>query len=409
MLRMGISMKKILFVINTLGGAGAENALLTLINKIPDNYEISLYVLTGQGELIHRVPDKVRLCNKTFDDSSVLSKRGKRQLAKNILKAMFRHGAIFKNIGYLITNIFYMLKNGKIYPDKLLWKVLSDGGDIIHGQYDLAVAYLEGGSTYYVMDHIKAHKKVAFLHIDYSSAGYNRKLDRNCYLKYDKIYTVSREVEQQFLKVYPECNKITEVFENLIDQKKIRERANLSEGFEDDFDGTRILTVGRLTKQKAYEVSVDAMKILKDRGIKARWYVLGEGEERKTLESQIEKLKLKKDFLLLGATSNPYPYYKQTDLYVHASRFEGKSIAIQEAQTLGCAILVSDCSGNREQIVHGLDGRMCKLDSKALADEIEYMINHPAQCEEYRKKSLSKDFSDRERIEKFLELCNKMP
>ena len=62
MLRMGISMKKILFVINTLGGAGAENALLTLINKIPDNYEISLYVLTGQGELIHRVMSKVEWC-----------------------------------------------------------------------------------------------------------------------------------------------------------------------------------------------------------------------------------------------------------------------------------------------------------------------------------------------------------
>ena len=93
---------------------------------------------------------------------------------------------------------------------------------------------------------------------------------------------------------------------------------------------------------------VPAMKLLKDQGIKARWYVLGEGELRNKLQQKIDSLGLKEDFLLLGAKENPYPYYKQCDLYVHATRFEGKSIAIQEAQVLGCTILVSDCSGNRE-------------------------------------------------------------
>ena len=92
----------------------------------------------------------------------------------------------------------------------------------------------------------------------------------------------------------------------------------------------RILTVGRLTAQKAYEVAVDAMKLLKDQGIKARWYVLGEGELRNKLQQKIDSLGLKEDFLLLGAKENPYPYYKQCDLYVHATRFEGKSIAIQD-------------------------------------------------------------------------------
>lgn len=55
----------------------------------------------------------------------------------------------------------------------------------------------------------------------------------------------------------------------------------------------------------------------------------------------------------------PYPYYRQTDIYVHATGYEGKSIAIQEAQTLGCAIVASEC--NREQITDGEDGFCARL------------------------------------------------
>ena len=61
------------------------------------------------------------------------------------------------------------------------------------------------------------------------------------------------------------------------------------------------------------------MKIIKDSGCKARWYVLGEGSEREMLEKKIAQLGLQKDFLLLGAVENPYPYYVQTDIYVHAT------------------------------------------------------------------------------------------
>ena len=69
----------------------------------------------------------------------------------------------------------------------------------------------------------------------------------------------------------------------------------------------RLLTVGRLTYQKAYDVAIDAMKRLKDAGQRARWYVLGEGDQRKTLERKIAALGLKDDFVLLGAVENPYP------------------------------------------------------------------------------------------------------
>ena len=69
---------------------------------------------------------------------------------------------------------------------------------------------------------------------------------------------------------------------------------------------------------------------------------------------------------------------KQADIYVHASRFEGKSIAIQEAQILGKPMVVSDCSGNREQVCHGKDGLMCGLTPDSLAENIMLLLEDEA-------------------------------
>ena len=398
-------MKKVLFVINTLGGAGAEKALLELLKRFPkEQYEISLYVLLDQGELILQVPSHVKVLNREYSDASVLSREGKKVLNKKIWKRLWIHGAVFRNFPFLIRNTVAMIKKGKISPDKLLWRVMSDSGQVIREHYDMAIAYLEGGATYYVHDHVNADRKFTFLHVDYGFAGYTRELDKNCYPDFERIFTVSDEVKKSFVKAYPECSKDTYVFHNLIDQKEIRRKAELPGGFEDSYDGKRILTVGRLTAQKAYEISIDAMKILKDHGIKARWYVLGEGELRGKLQSQIDRLGLQKDFLLLGAKSNPYPYYKQCDLYVHATRFEGKGIAIQEAQTLGCTILVSDSSGNREQVIQDEDGMMCKLTPEDVSRNIEALLGDPQKCEKLGQKASVKLSSEQKDVLKLFQI-----
>ena len=296
-------MKKVLFVINTLGGAGAEKALLELLKRFPENeYEVLLYVLLAQGELIHQVPKQVKILNQSYSDASVLSKKGKHILNRQIFKRLFVRGAIFKNLGYMLKNMAEMLKKGKLYPDKLLWRVMADSAQVIDGHYDMAVAFLEGGSTYYIHDHIRADRKVTFLHVDYSYAGYSRSLDRDCYLNFDRVFTVSDEVKKSFLEVYPECRSYTGVFHNLLDNEEIIRKSKLAGGFEDAYDGKRILTVGRLTAQKAYDIAIDAMKILKDHGVKAKWYVLGEGELRDRLQIKINHLGLKDDFISVEKT-----------------------------------------------------------------------------------------------------------
>lgn len=398
-------MKKILFVINTLGQAGAETALLELLRQIdPKQYEVSLFVLMGQGEMISQVPDYVKICNRTFRDCSVLSAEGRKGLVRTILKAMLRRGTVLRLFPYLLKNFLAMRKRGKVLPDKLLWRVLSDGADRLQEEYDLAVAYLEGGSTYYVADWVKAKSKAAFVHVDYAQAGYTKELDLDCYRKYTKVFAVSDEVKTAFLKVYGECTGKTEVFHNILNPESIRNKAQSGQGFAEPFDGTRIVSVGRLTTQKAFEVSIDAMKLVKDAGRRVRWYVFGEGDQRKMLEERIAKLGMQEDFLLPGAVSNPYPYMKQADIYVHASRFEGKSIAIQEAQILGKPILVSDCSGNREQVLQDVDGLLCEFSAEGICEGILQLLDDADKRERLGRAAAEKNKAENTEIVKLLSL-----
>lgn len=387
-------MKKILFVINTLGRAGAEKALTELLKKVNDNkYEVYLYVIMGQGELIHDIPSHVRVLNSRYDDSSVLTAAGRHQMAKKVCGAFFRNGSLFKKTGLLIKNMIVMAKNRRFSADKLLWRILSEGAQRFDISFDLAVAWLEGASAYYVAEYVKAGKKVVFIHIDYESAGYTRELDQGCYEDYDKIYTVSEEVRSHFLAFYPEYEGKTDVFHNIINKEEILRKAGEGGGFADGYEGFRILSVGRLTWQKAYDVAIEAMKILKDKECQIRWYVLGEGDQRKKLEKKIKKLDLQDDFRLLGAVDNPYPYYVQTDLYVQAGRYEGKSIAIQEAQVLGCAVIASDRSGNREQIVDGEDGMLCELSPEAVAENVEKLYRDEEKRRAFKKAVQLKNLS----------------
>jgi len=383
--------KKVLFVINTLGQAGAEVALLELLRSMdPAEYEISLYVLMEQGELLSRIPEHVRLLNDRYAQVSVLGREGSGKMVSTVLRALVTRGTIFRRFPYLVSNLAAMIRRGRIWPDKLLWRVISDGAKRLEETFDLAVAYLEGGSAYYVADYVKARKKAAFIHIDYGQAGYTRKLDQDCYLRYDSIFTVSGEVKEHFLAAYPECGRRTEIFHNQMDQEEIKRRSREVGGFTDSYSGIRILTVGRLTYQKAYDYAITALKLLKEEGYPVKWYVLGEGNQRTVLEKKIEEYSLQEDFLLPGAVANPYPYYAQTDIYVHATRFEGKSIAIQEAQILGCPIIASDCSGNREQIVNGADGLLCDLDPETIKESIAVLIK-----DEEKRKALGRAAADK--------------
>ena len=286
----------------------------------------------------------------------------------------------FSLLFYLITNLRTQLKKHRLQPDKLCWRIIAQGTPVPDQTYDLAVAYLEGGSTYFVADAVHAKKKAAFVHIDYADAGYHKGLDLDSYSRIDRIFSVSKEACESFCRIYPEYQDKCFLFRNILDTKQIRSRRIKNLAPNDPFIKSRarykLLTVGRLNYQKAYDIAIPALRILRDRGYDVDWFVLGEGSLKKELCRQIDRENLTGHFVLLGSKENPYPYSRLADLYVHATRFEGKSIAVQEAKILGCPILVSDCNGNREQVKDGVDGSVCALTPESVSTKIEELLEN---------------------------------
>lgn len=106
----------------------------------------------------------------------------------------------------------------------------------------------------------------------------------------------------------------------------------------------------------------------------------------------------------MGKKDNPYPYIKQADIYVHATRYEGRSMAIEEAQILGKAVAASDCTGNCEQIISGYNGVLFRLTVRDIADEIERLIDNPELRKICEKNAQEKSFEHPEDIKDFLSL-----
>lgn len=404
-------MKKILFVMNTMGRAGAERALIALMNTLPkDKYEISLQVLINRGELFDEIPPHVTLLNKKPDNRSVLSLSGKAALIKTTVGCFFYRLRGFKLLGYLFSNLFSQIKKHHICPDKLLWRIIANGTKPPQETYDLAVAYLEGGSTYFVADFVNATKKAAFIHIDYEKAGYTRELDLDAYKKIDRIFSVSKEAGDSFCRLYPEYEEKRFLFRNIIDSDRIkkqsREALPASDPFMQSTAEYRLLTVGRLSWQKAYDIAIPTLRIMRNHGFSIDWFILGEGPLEKDLQKQIDDESLTEHFILLGSKANPYPYYKLADLYIHATRFEGKSIAIEEAQVLGKAIIASDCTGNREQITHNVSGYLLPLKPETIAEQIEELLLDSSKRKAFEEASSAVSLVHPEDMNAFLTLLS---
>ena len=371
--------KKILFVINTMGQGGAEVALLALVKELPRliDCRIDLYVIMGQGELIDSLPSHVNLLNKKADTTDVLSKAGRIRLYRHTAAKLISRFSGVRNLPYTIKNYRKMRRDGNVIPKNLLWKAVSDGSKPPREKYDLAIAYIEGASTYFVADKVNADVKAAFVHTDYRMAGYSRELDHGCYSRFQAIYCVSQEVRNTFLSEYPELRDRVHIFRNIIDPNSIIEKSKSGAGFDDDFDGIRIISLGRLVKLKAFDTAIEATRILKERGHRIRWYVLGEGEERAHLENQIRSCGLEKEFFLCGTVRNPFPYMRESQIFVQCSKYEGQSVAVREAKVLGLPIVLSLSNGNRDQITDGVDGIYVGTDAHSVADGIERLITNP--------------------------------
>ena len=378
--------KKILFVTNTMGRAGAEKCLQALLELLdPSQYDLSVYSIINRGELYSDMPAYVHILNKNPCTKSVLDRAGLAAIGRQILWSLLKKCSFITYIPYFLRVLFHQIRVKRLDFSKLFWMLLARNAQRFDEEYDLAVAFIEGAATYYVANYVKARKKATYVHIDYLAAGYSPKLDRKYYDKFDRVFCVSDTVRKVFLTAYPEYGEKTFFFHNMVPRERILRLSKEGEGFTDGFDGLRILTVGRLHYQKAYDLAIPALAELRRRGHNVRWYVIGEGAEEDNLRALIRQNGVEDSFILLGTTPNPYPFIAGCDIYSQASRFEGWCIALAESLVLARPVLASRCAGNEEQVTDGETGVLIDLSTENIVEGMDKLITSPELREKFTR------------------------
>jgi glycosyltransferase involved in cell wall biosynthesis len=176
----------------------------------------------------------------------------------------------------------------------------------------------------------------------------------------DAISVVSKGAAADFGKMFPSLSKKVVVIPNPVFSDDIlkRREEKVSHPYFDDKKFPVILAAGRLEKVKNYIFLLDAFSILLQ-NTEARLIILGEGEERRSLEQHVEELGITERVSLPGNVNNPFAFMSRCDVFALSSEYEGLPSVLIEALACGCNIVSTDCpNGPAEILDHGRFGRL---------------------------------------------------
>lgn len=395
--------KSILFVIDSLHCAGAEKSLTTLLSLLDySKYEVDLQLFGYGGALEELLPKEVNLLKPlkytSFCDLSIKS----------------AIGYSLKHFDYkmLLSRLKFTLairKEKYSNPQKarVFWEKVSNVVEKNEKEYDIAISYAQGVPTFYVADKIKAKKKYAWVNVSYRLKDEDKRFQEKYYDKYNNIIAVSDSAKDIFLETFPKYTDKLKIIYDINDGNFISKMADSGQGYDDNFEGLRILTVGRLANQKGYDIALEACKMLKEIGINFRWYSLGIGPLKDEIEKYISDNNLEDNFKLLGVKANPYPYIKNCDIYVQTSKFEGFGLAIAEARMLNKPIVTTRFDAVYNQMIDRKNGLVVDMNAEGVAKGILELINDKGLNDDIVNYLKSEKKGNIEELDKFYDLIGR--
>lgn len=386
---------------------GAETALVGLLNALdPARVDVDLFLYDHRGEMMQFIPKWVNLLPQIPKYSVLerpiveLVKRGfwgiaaARMWAKRISKVAYkRSGSKLENNGGLDK----MSKCTTPLLPKINQSVT----------YDLAISFLTPHRI--VAEKVKAKKKIAWIHTDYTRVWVDAEEELKVWQKYDYVASISSDVTNTFLQVFPSlAPKIVEI-ENILSPKFVRKRAEL-EDTDKEFrqtDKISLLSIGRYSEQKNYDNVPDICKrLIGKTKLNIKWYIIGYGGDEALIRQKIKEAGMEEHVILLGKRSNPYPYIKACDIYVQPSRYEGKSVTVREAQMLCKPVVVTNYPTAPSQIRSGVDGVIVPMDNEGCANGLAEVICDKPLQERIIAHLKTHDYGNESEVEKIYTLIN---
>lgn len=385
---------------------GIAKSLLALFNELKDRYEIDLLLMKQEGLFLQLIPNNVRLLPEPIRHE--FRDPHPRHIFVNFKSLSTVQWLSW--IGYSVKCSIGRLTGGLHRHIQVMDKWLGKHTPAQKKHYDAAIAYQGGRCIYYLVENVDADIKIGYVHSDYSKNETDFMLkptDRDFFPRLDFVVTISAECQMSLKKEFPEIADKFIVIENICSPNYINRLSLSGDSFKDKFGGYRIVTMGRFDiKTKGFDLALDACRILIDKGLNIRWYVLGDGIERPTLESMIRDRNLTNNFILLGAKINPYPYIKDADIYVQPSRVEGKSVALDEVKALSKPIVVTDFSTVFDQFIDNKTALICKKEATDIAKKISNLILNCDLRDNLSQNLKAEKVGNEEQAEVFISLIN---
>jgi glycosyltransferase involved in cell wall biosynthesis len=371
---------KLLFLIPSLTGGGAERTLINLLKKLDyDRFEINLVIVLKDGIYLKEVPIEVRCI------------------------FLFQNKIFVRVLAWLQKKVSFTFILRKVFKLK------------VSGQYDLGISFLDGNFTDLLFFIKSVKKRVTWVHSSYrtnqnfakfyKNEKYVQKLKTERYAQLDGIYFVSNDAKQEFIEVFGDYPKM-EVIYNFIDSKSVLEKSEM--GTVKTSNSFQFIAIGSLLPVKGFDRLIRASKIVQEKGFDFKVSILGSGPEYKNLEAYVNSINLQTNIDFLGFVKNPYPMLKSVDVFVMSSVSEALPTVLCEAMILGKATLVTNCSGCREIVANGEYGLMAQQTDQSLAENMIKYISDPSLVICYELKSLerAKLFDDQLVLQEYNKILN---
>ena len=386
---------------------GAETALIGLLNALdPNRVEVDLFLHDHRGEMMQFIPEWVNLLPQIPKYSVLerpiveLVKRGFWGIAAARLWAKWLSQKAYKRSGSTLENNGGLDKMSKC-TTPLLPKINQSV------TYDLAISFLTPHRI--VAEKVKAKKKIAWIHTDYTRVWVDAEDELKVWQKYDYVASISGDVTNTFLQVFPSlAPKIVEI-ENILSPSFVRKRAELQDvDKEIRHEGAiTLLSVGRFSDAKNYDNVPDICKrLINETKLNIKWYIIGYGGDEALIRKKIKEAGMEEHVILLGKRSNPYPYIKACDIYVQPSRYEGKSVTVREAQMLCKPVVVTNYPTAPSQIRSGIDGVIVPMDNEGCAHGLAEVICDKPLQERIIAHLKTHDYGNESEVEKIYTLIN---
>ena len=393
------TMKKNILILHfNMELGGAETSLLGLLDAIDyEKYTVDLLLYAREGILLSEINSNVRILPEIIEYKALT-----KSISNNFKEGFWKIG-ISRCYAKLRSKVsrgsLKTAHNYKQYFHKLCMPYLPE----INKNYDLAISFND--PHYIIGKKVNAKVKMCWFHTDASHMRFYEPIEKEMWTMCDYIVNVSEECKKEFDKKHIYTKQKSIVIENILSKKMILRKSLKSVDKEIAKDGKiKLLSIGRFSYQKNFDNVPDICKKIRNQGIDVKWYLIGYGGEEILIRKKIEEAGMQEYVIILGKKENPYPYIKACDIYVQPSRYEGKCVAVREAQMLGKPVIITNYETSASQLENGVDGIIVPMDNQSCADGIIRLIRN----KELQKKLVfnmeKRDYTNANEINKIYQL-----